>query len=253
MDDKQELSNAPEKSAEVNASSKADNQVVHTDYDKDHLQSTEGKGGGSQISTNRECLMDLSQPAEKITSEPSRDIEEEEKQMEENKSPEFNEGDPPNLNGRKEVGGTSMPNEAPNEQNTTEVGASGVNQSFDNPVILAPPPTAFMAEQLSTNSSSCSSPRSVLPGKIQTDQIPPLNFHQQQIPNDIPQSVVNDIVRNNPLVEVSPESLILVTAPESSQHLEADKVDLPSTSSSFRESEVSMQYNNQATCTQNRS
>ncbi|XP_031277709.1 uncharacterized protein LOC116136147 [Pistacia vera] len=236
----QELSNPPQKSAtEGNAVFNAGDQVVHPKND--------------DIVTKNMALTDLSQPAEKITSESSKHIEnnstdkpaeqktvsEPQEETKENKSTTFIGRDPGEPNEPEDVGEMSKITEArdtllsvqdsKDEQSITE-GVSGVNQSYDNPIVHPRQPMAFISEQISARSSSCSSPRSVLPGNIPKDQIPSSHV-DRQVNANVQQTIVDGIVRNNSGDEVEPESLPL-TAPQDSQHWVVNPLKYPSTSSS---------------------
>lgn len=222
----------------MNASLEAEDEVLHASNEKENLKLSEEKDSESEISTNKEAIMDLSEPAENISSESGNDIEQNRDKAAEQQTVIEPKADSPKLNEHGEEGSSSMKTEVQAEQNTTEAGVSGLNQSFDNPITSPPLPQILEVDQISTVSSSCSSPRSVLPGKNRW--LSSASFGPQiPLQNDESQSIEDGIARNNSLNDMSAESVNLVSPPINSQ-LVADPMDLPPSSSDVRISEVSI-------------
>ncbi|KAJ0084089.1 hypothetical protein Patl1_31147 [Pistacia atlantica] len=222
--------NEPEDVGEMSKKTKARDNLLSVQDSKDEQSITVGVSGVNprHIENNS-----TDKPAEQKT------VSEAQEETKENKSTTFIGRDPGEPNEPEDVGEMSKITEArdsllsvqdsKDEQSITE-GVSGVNQSYDNPIVHPRQPMAFISEQISARSSSCSSPRSVLPGNIPKDQIPSSHV-DRQVNANVQRTIVDGIVRNNSGYEVEPESLPQ-TAPQDSQHWVVNPLKYPSTSSS---------------------
>ncbi|KAK2641636.1 hypothetical protein Ddye_023399 [Dipteronia dyeriana] len=232
--------------------------AAHPPHEEEPLESSEKSAEevkvindvGDQVvhESNEATTKDPSQSAETSTSEstdnnsdkPSTEnqpITELEQKIEDIMNSEPIEGDPGTINEHEDIGGTSRTiegtdnlesvQESNDEESIAEV---GVNRTLDDPIISAQQ-SELVSEQIPANeSSSPSSPRSVLPGNITTDQIPSSSYDQLVHHIDVPRSIVDDIFRTNSLDEESPED-ITRTAPENLQQLPVDPTDHPTSTS----------------------
>ncbi|TXG74266.1 hypothetical protein EZV62_002845 [Acer yangbiense] len=218
-----------EKSAEeVKVITDAGDQVVH----ENNEATTKDPSQSAETSTSQSTDNNSDKPSAE-----NQPITELEQRIEDIMNSEPIEGEPGTINEHEDIGGTSRTiegtdnlesvQESNDEQSNAEV---GVNRTLDDPVFSAQQ-SELVAEQIPTNeSSSPSSPRSVLPGNITTDQIPSSSYDQLVHHIDVPRSIVDDIFRTNSLDEESHED-VTRTAPENLLQLMVDPTDHPTSTS----------------------
>ncbi|KAL5748027.1 hypothetical protein ACOSQ2_025324 [Xanthoceras sorbifolium] len=239
----EEPSESPEKfSEEVKVINNVGDQVDDANDDKAKLESIGQTDDSAQILIKQEATNDPSQPAEISTSESSKYTDnnsdkpaenqtstEFEKKIEDIMNLEPIEGEPGKISEHEDVGGTSNTIEEQEGNDMQSITEVGVNQRFDSPIISALE-SELVAEQFPTDTTSSSSPRSVLPGNITTDQIPSSSFDQLVHHIDVPRSIVDDIFRNNSLDEESLDGLTTTTS-QNLQQLLVDQTDHPTSTS----------------------
>ncbi|KAK3206472.1 hypothetical protein Dsin_020518 [Dipteronia sinensis] len=222
--EKEPLESAEKSAEEVKVINDVGDQVVH----ENNEATTKDPSQSAETSTSESTDNNSDKPSAE-----NQPITELEQKIEDIMNSENIEGEPGTINEHEDIGGTSRTiegtdnlesvQESNDEHSIAEV---GVNRTLDDPFVSAQQ-SELVAEQIPANeSSSPSSPRSVLPGNITTDQIPSSSYDQLVHHIDVPRSIVDDIFRTNSLDEESPEDLTM-TAPENLQQLLVDPTDHP--------------------------
>ncbi|WRX34938.1 hypothetical protein QQP08_027858 [Theobroma cacao] len=184
-----------------------------------NLDSSEFRQGNLETSYESKNTMETGK--EKEESQPSKYIEEDTRNL-----TEHNTGDAPNIvQNRDDL--NSVP-DGIDDQNVTEDNVSGVKQGFGGSIAMALNPRLVM-EQFSV--SSVSSPRSVLPQNILADQIP-ISIVEQRIQTDVPQSAMEDIVRDSS-ADDQPHENLTFNMPQNAQQVVENSIDHSSSNCSL--------------------
>lgn len=256
---------------EVNISYNVDD-AVSTHDDVENLRATEDRDGGAEKSVMQEVLGDPTQPDEKSNMESRNIIEFKSLNSPEKSGEDMNinhdvDGPVVHINDHMEdlnpteniernsekliehevIHNISMQVEdkentiqtqaSKEDQSTEEVGVSGIHQSSDDPTTSSIQPE-LVVEQVPDNASSSSSPKSVLPDRIPTDQRSPSDFNQQMHTDVSESDMEENIVRNNLLDEQLPES-VAPNAPQNAWHVQESLTDHPFIDSNAGKTKVS--------------
>ncbi|XP_021891758.1 uncharacterized protein LOC110810032 isoform X3 [Carica papaya] len=218
LDIMQEFSNGVEKSAEeMKVTYDFDEPVIHEKVD---LKPIEDRDDNELTLNEEEALNEQTKPTEYVNLGSS------EVEIREDDNSNNTEGDNRSPNQGNEIFEAACTSRV--EEIYGEGMVSGIGHTFDDSISLTMQ-VEQSTEAVSTSSSSCSSPRSVLVDLIPTDQTSLLNFEEWDH-MDSPPSYAEDAAGDNSL-DGQPSGSLSLNVPESTQHLVESSVTSPSNNS----------------------